>query len=62
MSDFWTLLYIEMIVFFGYLSAHILCVLVHVVRFNSKKPHPDVTEEERSHGCSSEAHTETGFR
>ncbi|KAI2668625.1 Transmembrane protein 192 [Labeo rohita] len=26
---------------------------VHVVRFNSKKPHPDVTEEERSHGCSS---------
>uniref|UniRef100_A0A8C1CKC0 Transmembrane protein 192 n=1 Tax=Cyprinus carpio carpio TaxID=630221 RepID=A0A8C1CKC0_CYPCA len=35
---------------------------VHVVKFNSKKPHPDVTEEERSHACSSGSHTETGFR
>ncbi len=48
--------------YFLYLSPCILCVLVHVVKFNSKKPHPDVTEEERSHGCSSEGHTETGFR
>ncbi|XP_056301635.1 transmembrane protein 192 [Danio aesculapii] len=43
----------------------IICLLrytVHVVKFNSKKPHPDVTEEERSYGCSSDAHTETGFR
>ncbi len=47
---------------FLYLSPCILCVLVHVVKFNSKKPHPDVTEEERSHGCSSAGHTETGFR
>uniref|UniRef100_A0A8C2BY23 Transmembrane protein 192 n=1 Tax=Cyprinus carpio TaxID=7962 RepID=A0A8C2BY23_CYPCA len=43
----------------------VICLLgyaVHVVKFNSKKPHPDVTEEEHSHGCSSEGHTETGFR
>lgn len=42
-----------------------ICLLrytVHVVKFNSKKPHPDVTEEERSHACSSGSHTETGFR
>ncbi|XP_067297907.1 transmembrane protein 192 [Pseudorasbora parva] len=35
---------------------------VHVVKFNSKRPYPDVAEQERSHGCSSDAHTETGFR
>uniref|UniRef100_A0A673KJR8 Transmembrane protein 192 n=1 Tax=Sinocyclocheilus rhinocerous TaxID=307959 RepID=A0A673KJR8_9TELE len=43
----------------------VICLLrytVHVVKFNSKKPHPDVTEEERSHACSSGSHTETGFR
>ncbi|XP_051750180.1 transmembrane protein 192 [Ctenopharyngodon idella] len=43
----------------------LICLLkyaVHVLKFNSKKPHPDITEQERSHGCSSEAHTETGFR
>lgn len=42
-----------------------ICLLrytVHVVRFNSKKPRPDVNEEERSHGCSNDMHTETGFR
>ncbi|XP_051559675.1 transmembrane protein 192 isoform X1 [Myxocyprinus asiaticus] len=43
----------------------VICLLryaVHVVKFNSKKPHPDVNEEERSHGCSTDVHTETGFR
>lgn len=43
----------------------LICLLryaVHVVKFNSKKPHPDVTEQERSHGCSRDTHTETGFR
>ncbi|XP_073721157.1 transmembrane protein 192 [Misgurnus anguillicaudatus] len=43
----------------------IICLIkyaVHVVRFNSKKPRPDVNEEERSFGCSSDEHTETGFR
>ncbi|XP_051993535.1 transmembrane protein 192-like [Xyrauchen texanus] len=43
----------------------VICLLrysVHVVKFNSKKPLPDINEEERSHGCSTDVQAETGFR
>ncbi|TRY90343.1 hypothetical protein DNTS_023628 [Danionella cerebrum] len=40
----------------------VLCVSVHVITFNNKRPRPDVTEEERYHSHSGNSHTETGFR